>query len=81
MFFRFKYKIPGSARSNTDRSNRDRYGNHIFDWLVYADDFVIAFADNGNLQKGITLLDEIFKRYHLKINKDYGYELDRSDVP
>ena len=68
MFFRFKYKIPGSARSNTDRSNIDRYGNHIFDWLGYADDLVIAFADNGSLQKGITLLDEIFKRYHLKIN-------------
>ena len=44
------------------------YGMFTFDWIGYADDLVIAFYDAFNLQRGLTLLDEIFTRFQLSIN-------------
>ena len=38
------------------------------DWSDYADDLELFFEDEDNLQKGLDLLDETFRRYHLSIN-------------
>ena len=65
-FINFKYRLPSTVRQEKEKTILDRYGYCTLDWIGYADDLVIAFADNVSLQKGIILLDEIFK--HLKIN-------------
>ena len=43
-------------------------GEHIIDWIGYADVLELYFEDVTNLQKGITLLNDTFDHYHLQIN-------------
>ena len=44
------------------------YGEHIINWVGYADDIVLSFYDIENLQKGIDILNNTFNRYQLNIN-------------
>ena len=60
-FFRLKYSIPGPASDKTD--NFGVYGDLDFDWVGYADDLVMAFADNDSLRNGIKMVDNTFKRF------------------
>ena len=63
-FLQLKYEIPEIA-SSTGRAAK---GDFNIDWCRYADDLLLAFNDETSLCKGITILDEIFKRYRLSIN-------------
>ena len=63
-FLKLKYDIPTSASS----TGRNAVGNFTVDWSGYADDLQLMFIDQENLQCGLILLDETFKRYRLSIN-------------
>ena len=63
-FLKLKYNIPSSA-SNTGRVAK---GEYELDWTGYADDLMITFDDLASLQKGLKILNELFKKYRLKIN-------------
>ena len=43
-------------------------GKHKVDWVGYADDVEIFFETAVDLQKALSLLDKIFKRFNLNIN-------------
>ena len=65
-FIKLKYSIPKEASNGTNLLNV--YGTHIFDWIGYADDLVIAFSDNQNLQIGLNILQSVFTRFGLAMN-------------
>ena len=65
-FVKTKYSIPTHAFST--QSLFGEYGEMIFDWIGYADDLLLAFADRKNLEKGMRILDDVFKRFRLEIN-------------
>ena len=65
-FVKTKYSIPTHAFST--QSLFGEYGEMIFDWIGYADDLLLAFADRNNLVKGMRILDDVFKRFRLEIN-------------
>ena len=65
-FVKLKYSIPNSAFIS--KSFLDEYGENIFDWIGYADDLLLAFADRQHLEKGLGLLENVFKRFRLAMN-------------
>ena len=67
-FTKLKYLIPANAVQDKQKHLLGSYGQFYLDWIGYADDLVIAFADIISLQRGLTLLDEIFTRFQLCIN-------------
>ena len=64
-FLKLKYKIPKSASS----TSKTTMGSFTLDWSGYADDLLILFEDENSLRRGVTILDETFKRYRLNINE------------
>ena len=67
-FIKLKYSIESCATMPKSLVGLGNYGDCIFDWIGYADDVVLAFADNESLAKGLNLLNETFRRFHLTIN-------------
>ena len=67
-FLKLNYRVPPSATTREERYANTYRGNHRADWTGYADDLTLMFDDVDNLQKGINVLDETFKRFHLSIN-------------
>ena len=67
-FITFKYRIRSTATPREGRGMKSYRGEHTIDWIGYADDLELYFEDVANLQKGITLLNDTFNRYHLQIN-------------
>ena len=64
-FLNLMYRIPSTA---TERK-RMTVGTNTIDWIGYADDIVLVFEDELQMQRAINLLSAIFKRYHLELNK------------
>ena len=67
-FLKLRYRIPSTATTREERYNKTDHGEHTTDWVGYADDLELIFEDADNLQKGLEILDNTFKRYHLTIN-------------
>ena len=67
-FITFKYRIRSTATPREGRGMKSYRGEHTIDWIGYADDLELYFEHVANLQKGITLLNDTFNRYHLQIN-------------
>ena len=65
-FIKLKYSIPNS--SFISNSFLGESGENIFDWIGYADDLLLAFADRENLEKGLRVLENVFKRFRLAMN-------------
>ena len=65
-FVKLKYSIPRSASEGNELLGS--YGDHPFDWVGYADDLVMAFSDIASTQKGLEIVNEVFKRFRLSIN-------------
>ena len=63
-FLKLRFNIPSSV-SSTGRISK---GEYDLDWTGYADDLMITFDDKDSLQRGITILDELFAQYGMKIN-------------
>ena len=55
-FLTLKYCIPESAT----HMNRSRVGYQKVDWVGYADDLVLSFETEVDLQRALDLLDDIF---------------------
>ena len=66
-FMKPKYTIPSSACTSKNHT-LGTYGSNLVSWVGYADDILLAFEDTCNMQKGLILLNETFKRFGLKIN-------------
>ena len=66
-FLQLKYRIRSTATSREERSTQYQ-GNFTMDWCGYADDLELVFESMSDLEKGLSLLDETFCRFHLKIN-------------
>ena len=62
-----KFSIPRSASASTHTLALGHYGEHINNWVGYADDIVLSFHDIENLQKSIYILINTFRRYQLDI--------------
>ena len=84
-FVKLKYSIPKSVF--VSNSPFGEYGENMFNWIGYADDLVLAFADRENLKKGLRVLDEVFKRFRLAMNVGktktmiYNYQGPVEDYP
>ena len=63
-FLKLNYRIP----SFSTKKNKTNSGNFDLDWIGYADDLELAFMDINNLQRGLDVLDEVFRRFNLTIN-------------
>ena len=66
-FMKPKYSIPRSASATNDRA-LGIYGTNLVSWVGYADDIVLVFEDISNLQRGLDILNQTFKRFYLNIN-------------
>ena len=69
-FTKFKYKIPAAASSSANETTPSlgKYGVHEVTWVGYADDIVLVFDDQQNLDRALHLLNATFKRFQLNIN-------------
>ena len=65
-FVKLKYSIPRSASEGNELLGS--YGDNPFDWVEYADDLAMAFSDIASTQKGLEIVNEVFKRFRLSIN-------------
>ena len=74
-FTKLKYIIPANAVKGKQKRLLGSYGQFYLDWIGYTDDLVIAFADIISLQRGLTLLDEIFTHYVLTFLKQRQWSL------
>ena len=63
-FVELKYCIPPSATSN----KRMKIGTHTIDWVGYADDILLVFESNEDLQHALNIMSTVFDRYHLQLN-------------
>ena len=63
-FLKLKYKIPESAST----TGRTASGTMTVDWVGYADDLILIFEDELSLSRGISILNETFKNFRLRIN-------------
>ena len=63
-FLKLRYNIPSSVSS----TGRICKGEYDLDWTGYADDLMLTFDDKDSLQRGITILDELFTQYGMQIN-------------
>ena len=67
-FLTLKYRVPPTATTREERLQKTNTGEHVVDWVGYADDLGLIFSDKINLQKGLDALEETFRKYHLTIN-------------
>ena len=67
-FLELRFRVPSTATTREERVNKTDSGHHNIDWTGYADDLGLLFEDVENLQKGLSILEYTFKRYHLTIN-------------
>ena len=65
-FIKLRYSIPKPAFISD--SIFGEYGEITFDWIGYADDLLLAFADRENLINGLRILNNVFQRYRLSVN-------------
>ena len=65
-FMKLKYEIPSAAFVSD--SPLGEYGNSILNWIGYADDLVLAFESIENLNRGLKILNDVFKRFGLTMN-------------
>ena len=63
-FLKLKYKIPRSAST----TGRTASGTMTVDWVGYADDLILIFDDELSLSLGISILNETFETFRLRIN-------------
>ena len=63
-FLKLKYKIPESAST----TGRTAIGTMTVDWVGYADDLILIFDDELSLSRGISILNETFENFRLRIN-------------
>ena len=66
-FLEFIYRIKSTATTRRERQQKYQ-GKHKVDWVRYADDVEMFFETAVDLQKALSLLDKIFKRFNLSIN-------------
>ena len=59
-FFQMKYRIRTTATTREERRGV-YYGEHTIDWSGYADDLMLVFESEEELQRA--LLNEIFERF------------------
>ena len=65
-FMKSKYTVPKFVfQSNV---LFDEYGEQTLDWVGYADDLLLAFSEQAELRKGLIILNNVFKRFGLKLN-------------
>ena len=85
-----RYRVPSTATTREERYQRTDVGEHDVNWSGYADDLALIFSDKDNLQNGLNILDETFRRFHLTINEtktktmilNYQHiNLDKSSYP
>ena len=65
-FVKSKYVIPKSV--SLTNSLFAEYGEQKLDWVGYADDLLLAFVEQADLRKGLLILNDVFKRFGLKLN-------------
>ena len=68
-FLTLRYRVPSTATTREERYQRTDVGEHDVNWSGYADDLALIFSDKDNLQDGLNILDETFRRFHLTINE------------
>ena len=51
-----------------DDNTLGSYGTNLLSWVGYADDIVLVFETNAQLQAGLVTLNHTFKRFGLQIN-------------
>jgi len=66
-FIKTRYTIPRTA-STSDDNTLGSYGTNLLSWVGYADDIVLVFETNAQLQAGLVTLNHTFKRFGLQIN-------------
>ena len=66
-FLELIYRIKSTATTRRERQQKYQ-GKHKVDWVGYADDVEMFFETAVDLQKALSLLDKIFKRFNLNIN-------------
>ena len=66
-FLELIYRITSTATTRLDRQ-QPYNGSHSVDWVGYAGDIEMFFENVENIQKCITLIDQIFKKFNLNIN-------------
>ena len=85
-FSEFQFTIPRSATKN-NKFNLGNYGKHEVSWIGYADDIVLAFKSIKDLNEGLKVLNDTFKRYQLNINSSktktmiFTYPNDDDEYP
>ena len=78
--------IPRSA-TKTKNFNLGNYGKHEVRWVGYADDIALAFKSISDLNKGLEILNQVFRRYQLNINASktktmiFNYEGEDDEYP
>ena len=65
-FLKLKYEIPNAAF--VSNSSLGEYGKNVLNWIGYADDLVLAFENIENLNRGLKILNGVFKRFGLTMN-------------
>ena len=68
-FIKANYAIPSLASSKNTTSSLAYFGEINIDWIGYADDLALCFNSLNDLQNGLNLLNETFKRFNLTINE------------
>ena len=69
MFLTLRYRVPSTATTREERCQRTNVSEHDVNWSGYADDLALILSDKDNLQNGLNVLDETFRRFHLTINE------------
>ena len=70
-FYNLQFRVIDSARKckRSARAGGEKYfGDYVIDYCGYADDVLLAFENNDEMQRAVIILDEVFKSYQLKIN-------------
>jgi len=62
-----RYTKPRTA-STSDDNTLGSYGTNLISWVGYADDIVLVFETNDQLQAGLVTLNHTFRRLGLQIN-------------
>ena len=76
-YLNLKYRIRSTATTREERT-KEYQGNHYADWCGYADDLVLFFESEADLQKGLDLLHGIFSKrteYKHQENKKHDFQL------
>ena len=66
-FIKLNYRIRTTSCTREERMH-GYTGDHKANWCGYADDIELFFETPDDLQKGITVLHSIFKRFGLNMN-------------